>query len=416
MSSVETPVFSRPGEAADEIAGLRPAAVFAPTSAEESQSLLRETARDGLRLVFAGGRTDIELGAPPAALDAVVETRRLARILEYAPSDQIVVAESGVTLKALQDTLAPRGQRLALDPPAPERATVGGVVAANAFGPSRHRYGSVRDLLIGIDFVRADGVPARGGGKVVKNVAGFDLPKLMTGSLGTLGFITSATFRLHPLPETVATVVSHACSPSRVRALVCAIRAAALEPAAIAAIGGVNGLFDVGIRVEGFRAGMFDQRDRVASLAAAAGDRVELPDGPAAEAFWAAHDSARSAGTVRARLSAPPADFEAAASRDLGGVSSTLDDLRQVWYPALGLGFLSGRPADPAAAGAALAEARRALEARGGSLVLALAPPGVRRVLDAWGTPPPSLGLMRAVKDRMDPERRLASGRFVGGI
>ena len=126
-------------------------------------------------------------------------TERLERIVEHAPLDQIVIVEAGVRLASLQDALARSGQMLALDPPWAGRATIGGLVATNAFGPRRTRYGSIRDLIIGISIVRADGTEARGGGKVVKNVAGFDVPKLMVGSLGTLGLIATVNFRLHPL-------------------------------------------------------------------------------------------------------------------------------------------------------------------------------------------------------------------------
>ena len=191
----------------DAILGVQPSVVFEPESIEEAVEVMRETGRDGKSLAVVGGGTDLELGTPPSRLDVVVRTRRLARVIEHAPSDQIVIAQAGMTLSALQQTLAPHGQQLALDPPLPERATVGGIVAANAFGPRRARYGSVRDLIIGISLVRADGTLARGGGKVVKNVAGFDLPKLLVGSLGTLGMIVSATFRLHPLPEDTATLL-----------------------------------------------------------------------------------------------------------------------------------------------------------------------------------------------------------------
>src|SRR5262249_7892182 len=154
-----------------------------------------------------GGGTDLGLGAPPARLDAVLATSGLDRVVEHAPSDQIVVVEAGRTLGQLQSVLAEHGQRLALDPAMPGKKTIGGIVAADAFGPRRARFGSVRDLIIGVSFVRADGAAARGGGKVVKNVAGFDLPKLFVGSLGTLGLITTATFRLHPLPEEEVSVL-----------------------------------------------------------------------------------------------------------------------------------------------------------------------------------------------------------------
>ena len=188
----------------------RPGAVREPGDGRGGRRGPRERgARPQERLLFVGGGTDLDLGAPPERLDVLLRTRRLDRIVEHAPSDQIAVVEAGVTAgRARPARSAPRGQRLALDPPLPERATVGGIVAANAFGPRRARYGSVRDLIIGVTIVRADGVVAHGGGKVVKNVAGFDLPKLMVGSLGTLGLIATATFRLHPLPEESATLLA----------------------------------------------------------------------------------------------------------------------------------------------------------------------------------------------------------------
>ena len=158
-------------EPGDVIVGMRPSTAVEPASVAEAAETMRALAVDRLAVAFVGGGTDLELGAAPARLDVVLRTRRLARIREHAPSDQIVAVEGGMTVAALQRAVAPHGQRLALDPPDPERATVGGVVAANAFGPRRTRHGAVRDLVIGVTLVRADGVVAHGGGKVVKNTA-----------------------------------------------------------------------------------------------------------------------------------------------------------------------------------------------------------------------------------------------------
>ena len=194
-------VRALPGTGADALLGVQPARVFRPLSLEEAADAVRQGAEEGLRLAFVGGGTELELGAPPRALDAVISTQGLGRVLEYAPLDQIVTVEAGVTVATLQALLREKGHMLALDPPWADRATLGGVVATNAFGPRRTRYGGVRDLIIGVTLIRADGTRARGGGKVVKNVAGFDLPKLMVGSLGSLGLISTVTFRLHPLPE-----------------------------------------------------------------------------------------------------------------------------------------------------------------------------------------------------------------------
>jgi glycolate oxidase FAD binding subunit len=417
VTAVATAVRSRPGGEADEVLGLRPAAVFAPETVGAAAAVVEQSDRDGLRLVFAGGRTKMTLGAPPRALDAVVETGRLSRILEHAPSDQIVVVESGVTLAALQGALAAAGQRLAIDPPEPGRATVGGIVAANAFGPLRHRYGSVRDLLIGISFVRADGTIAKGGGKVVKNVAGFDLPKLMAGSLGTLGLIATATFRLHPRPEVEAAVLVHGLAPRKLRRFAARLREASLEPASVVALsnGRLESL-DVLVRFEGFEAGASEQRARCEALGAEDGGECEIPDAAATQGFCAAHDAARVAGPLRAKIAAPRSAIDALSEHLLPPLFGSLNGPRFAWYPGPGLGFVSGAPEDAAGSCAALVSLREGLERLGGSLVLEAAPPGVRERVDVWGTPPAAISVMRSLKQRFDPGGRLAPGRFVGGI
>lgn len=156
----------RPAQAGDAILGVLPRSVVEPATLEEAAEAMKGFARDRLHVAFVGGGTELGVGAPPARLDVVLRTGKLARIVEHSPSDQIVVAEAGLPLASLQRTLAAHGQRLALDPPLPELATVGGLVAANAFGPRRTRYGTARDLIIGLSLVRADGTSARGGGKV----------------------------------------------------------------------------------------------------------------------------------------------------------------------------------------------------------------------------------------------------------
>jgi glycolate oxidase FAD binding subunit len=411
-------VASRPGGPADEILGMRPAAVFAPESVAEAAAVLERSDRDGLRLIFSGGRTMMSLGARPRALDAVVETRGLSRIVEHAPSDQIAVVEAGVPLATLQEVLSKEGQRLAADPPRPDLATIGGIVASNAFGPLRHRYGSVRDLLIGITFVRADGTVASGGGKVVKNVAGFDLPKLMTGSLGTLGLISSATFRLHPLPEIEAIVLVRGLSAEGVRRFSARLKEASLEPASVIALGGGGGMdhFDVEVRFEGFEAGASEQRARCQVLGGEAGGECGVPDPDTARSFRAAHDAVRTARDLRARIAAPRSAIETVSADLLPPLAGTLAAPAFAWYPGLGVGFVSGSPADFEAAGAALLSARAALERLGGSLVLEAAPPEIRDRVDVWGSPPSSIAVMRALKERFDPAGRLSPGRFVGGI
>jgi glycolate oxidase FAD binding subunit len=415
---------ARPGEDRDAVLGVHPKLVFSPESPEEAAALLAETAQAAMRLAFIGGGTEIELGSEPSGIEAVVRTERLARIVEHAPSDQIAVVEAGVTLAALQRTAGAHGQRLALDAPWPERATLGGLIASNAFGPLRARYGSIRDLIIGVSIVRADGTPSRGGGKVVKNVAGFDLPKLMVGSLGTLGLITTATFRLHPLPESAATVLLPRRAPGEIRALRGEIQGAQLEPASVVAVspegGASNGarlLLDVAVTFEGFKAGVDQQRDRFTALVLHSGAaRCEVLDSAAAQGFRARHDRARAQGAFRARLAAPVSAFTTVAADALAPLSEVLASPALVWYPTLGLGFLGGDPGPAEAVAPAIAAARRSLAGLGGSLVLQTAPAAVRALADVWGATPSSWPLLQAMKARLDPERRLAPGRFVGGL
>ena len=409
--------FSRPAADGDAILGVRPATVYEPSTVEEAAEVVRQSALGGETLAFVGGGTDLELGTPPARLDAVVRTGRLARVVEHAPSDQIVVAQAGLTLGELQRTLASHRQRLALDPPRPDRATVGGIIAANAFGPRRARFGSVRDLIIGVSFVRADGALARGGGKVVKNVAGFDLPKLMVGSLGTLGLITTATFRLHPLPEEEITLLLPGRTGAGLRSLVRGMKQAQLEPTSVVAAWNKADRFDVAVRFEGFRAGVAEQCERLAGLVLGeAGSACETLDEPAARAFWSRHDELRSVAPLRAKLAALPAQIEPIAADILPGLLAALPNPGFLWYATLGLGFLAGSPADTDSAAGAILTARQRVAGLGGTLILQAAPSAIRERLDVWGPPPPSLSLLQSVKNRLDPQARLSPGRFVGGI
>lgn len=409
-----------PGRAAtetDAILGVRPEMVYEPATVGEAAEIVAVSASGGRSLAFVGGGTQLELGGRPERLDAVVRTGRLDRIIEHAASDQIVIVEAGVPLASLQRALGAHGQRLALDPPLPERATIGGLVAANAFGPRRARYGSVRDLIIGVSIVRADGTVARGGGKVVKNVAGFDLPKLMVGSLGTLGLIATATFRVHPLPEESITLHLPGRSARQVRALVARLREAQLEPASVVATFRPGGSFDFAVRFEGFGKGVAEQRERFSALVVGeTGVACEALDEAAQSSLWARHDALRTVPAFRAKVAALPTGIESLAAESLPPLLDALDSPGWIWYATLGLGFVTGEPRSVEAVAAAVLSARAHLSLSGGTLVLQAAPAGVRERVPVWGAPPAAIDLMKSVKDRLDPSRRLAPGRFVGGI
>jgi glycolate oxidase FAD binding subunit len=409
----------RPAAAPDAVLGVAPRLALEPASVDEAAEAMRALARDRLAVTFVGGGTDLGLGAPPARLDAVVHTRRLDRVREHAPSDQIVAVEAGMTVAALQRHLAPHGQRLALDPPDPERVTVGGALAANAFGPRRARYGGIRDLVIGITVIRADGVVARGGGKVVKNVAGFDLPRLFCGSLGALGLVAEVVFRLHPLPEASTTAVLAAPDAAAVRAAWRAAFEAGLEPAAVAALPDGRGGWRLAIRLEGFGPGVGEQRERLGALAAARGLRLLAAglSGPEEAALWAEHDRLRTLGDVQVKATFAPAGLAAAAAAVLG-IAGALQGGAAVLHPATGIAFAAGTLRGEAGAVAGAVEAARGVLAPlgNGAAVVTAAPAALRAVLEPWGPPPPGLEIMRRLKAELDPDGRLAPGRMPGGI
>jgi glycolate oxidase FAD binding subunit len=299
------------------------------------------------------------------------------------------------------------------------------VAAANASGPRRLRYGTIRDLLIGITVVLADGTVARAGGKVVKNVAGYDLAKLFCGSLGTLGMAAEVIFRLHPVPAAAAVVTLGVEGPEQAGEATRRLRGTTLEPSAVELTvdefgwpGRLTVLF------EGIRPG-------VEAQAAAAAELL----GPLGEAAVAGPGQTEAALSQLGALPFEKAEYALKATfppAELAGVLTDLAGMGRRWsggpvsaHAATGVLWLASAaregdlPADSPAFGwavTAITEARERLDARGGSLVLVKASPELKRAVDVWGPPGDAIGLMRRVKERFDPGRRLSPGRFVGGI
>src|SRR5438309_1346326 len=193
--------YVRAATAADAVVGAQPKLVIEPGTERELVNVLLLSNYAGLAVIPRGGGTKLGWGNSPASADLILSTVRMTEIIEHAWADLTVTVEAGCTIQRLQETLAQHGQRLALDSLWPEKATVGGVLSTNDSGALRLRFGALRDLIIGVTVALPDGTLATSGGKVVKNVAGYDLPKLVTGALGTLGVITRAVFRVHPLPR-----------------------------------------------------------------------------------------------------------------------------------------------------------------------------------------------------------------------
>jgi glycolate oxidase FAD binding subunit len=382
----------------DAIAGVPARYVATPDSTDEAAAVLRAAADRDLVVVVRGAGTKRDWAAPPRRLDLIVDTRRLAGVVEHAAGDLIVVVRAGTTVAELADKLAPAGQQLALDAPMPG-ASVGGTVAVGTSGPRRMLYGTARDLLIGVTVVRPDGVVAKAGGKVVKNVAGYDLGKLYTGSLGTLGIITEAVFRLHPLPEACRWISALAADATRAAAAIAAIRASQHDPVALE----VNrpargGPMTIGVAVEGVAGGISPRAAALATLLGeAAGAPTTVSEGP--PDWWG-----QPLPSPHATVTCEPtglADLLACAPGAIRG--------------SAGAGVLAVGLRDDDRLGDELAQLRAIAARHGGSAVLRYAPPHRKAAMDVWG-PVPALGLMRRLKEQFDPEYRLSPGRFVGGI
>ncbi|MEZ7129975.1 FAD-binding oxidoreductase [Nonomuraea sp. AD125B] len=373
----------------DAVGGVLPRWVALPENVEEVAAVLRACAERDLAVVPAGGGTKLHWGAPPERCDVRLDLSRLDKVLEHAAGDLVVRAQAGVTMGALAAALADEGQELAVD--APEDATVGGTLATGAAGPRAFRYGTPRDLLIGVTVVLADGTIARSGGKVVKNVAGYDLGKLFTGSYGTLGVIAEATFRLHPLPAArrwVCAEVEAADLPG----IAAALAASQAEPSAAEVERPEPDARPVlAVLAEGAAA-----ESRAAALRELVGGG-EISDAP--PPWW---------GLVPRDETLVEARFPAT------GLAAVLEAAERAGLALRG-SVLSGRvllvPAEPVEA-EVLAGLRRRVEAGGGRVNVLAAP---RAGLDRWGQVS-ALPLMRRVKERFDPGRRMSPGRFVGGI
>jgi glycolate oxidase FAD binding subunit len=399
-----TGVALRDAGPGDAVAGVVPRWVAAPASTEEVAAVLRAAAGHGLAVVPAGGGTKLGWGGPPERCALLLDTRRLDRIVEHVAGDLIVRVQAGLRADALAAALAPARQELALDVP-PGGATIGGVLATGAAGPRRLRHGTGRDLLIGITVVLADGTIARSGGKVVKNVAGYDLGKLFTGSFGTLGVITEANFRLHPLPATRAFVTATVASPATSAGLAAAgaVAGSQLDPSAVEIdLPGAHGPATLAVLIEGVAA---EER------AKAAGELLGTTAPPTAvPPTWWGLPPAEDPGYLL-ELRVPPA----AAGTALEAVAEAAGPLPvRIRGSAASAVLRLALPADaPATAvGAFVAGVRAAVARDGGRLVVWTTPP--ETILpDRWG-PVGSAGLMRRVKERFDPEGRMAPGRVPG--
>lgn len=395
---------ARPAAEDDAVDGVRPRWVASPGGTDEASRVLTIAAENGLRVVPRGSGGKLRWGLPPDGVDLVVDTKRLRTVVDHAAGDLVVVTQSGVRLADLRERLAEADQRLALDE-VTEDATVGGAIAASTSGPLRLLYGTVRDLLIGITVVRADGVVSKSGGRVVKNVAGYDLGKLYTGSFGTLGLVTEAVFRLHPRPAARAFVTASVGSAEAAHRCVQEIVHSQLVACAVEVEREGDGPMTVVAAFEGVERGV---RQRVDGALRLLGNGATTSDAP--PAWWGRLPAAR--GDVLLKVGVPITAL--APVLDVVAARAPEATVRgSAGAGALYVGLDAAT--DPSTVAALVSALREEASPGGGSVVVLHAPVRVRAALDVWG-PVPGLALMRRLKDEFDPDHRLAPGRFVGGI
>ena len=382
--------------------------VIEPADAADVAAKLKWANAEGLAIAVRGAGTKQDWGAPASRADVVLSTLRLNAPVDHVAGDLVATVPAGAALDAVNDALRLEKQWLPLDPGVSHLATIGGVIATNDSGPRRHRYGTPRDLIIGIEIALADGRTAKAGGRVVKNVAGYDLSKLLCGSLGSLAVITSATFKLSPVAPASYTVVATVADAASLGALALALAAAPLSPSTIEIQSPPHRLL---IRFETSPHSAEQQTAAAIRVCAALGAATETLSGEAEAGAWRAHERhVPSAGGTVVKLAIRPTDVadmlvrvESLAARH--GVESAV-----VGRAALGVIFvrLGG---DLSQLSAIVTDLRREAVARHGSAVLLSAPPDLKAQLGAWGPIGDAAPIMRAVKTQFDPRGTLNPGR-----
>ena len=413
------------------IDGIDPQAVVLPASTHEIQEVLDYASDNGLSVIPAGSGTKLGIGNPPEGVDLVLSTSRLDQVLEYEPADLTVTVEAGIQLAVLQAKLAEHGQYLPLDPPYADRCTIGGITATNASGPSRLQYGAARDRVLGMRVVQSSGTVVKSGGKVVKNVAGYDLNKLYLGSYGTLGVITEVSLKLQPLPEIERTILVTFADIGEAVNVASEISGSQLLPTFLNLF--VNGapLTEspepcLIIGLDGPPETVEWQIDAVKTIAQQNGAiSVGVYEGQRQQelrkAMCVFPESESPASAVISRANLRMTDIGDFINTTLEVSESTPWQVRAMGLMGNGVVYVSFSdfpdsdvPVQHLAD--TVANLRDAAANVGGNLIVESAPTGLKRQIDVWGPVGRSFDLMKAIKTKLDPIGLLNVGRFVGGI
>lgn len=388
-----------------------------PNSVEALSETVRQCAADRLPFAPIGSGSKFSWGNG-LALDALmlVSTAKLDQVIDHAVGDLTVTVQAGIKFGELQTQLKKAGQFVAIDPSYEDRATVGGIVATGDSGALRHRYNSVRDMVLGVELVRSDGERVKAGGRVVKNVAGYDLMKLLTGSYGTLGIMTQVTLRLYPLQESSQTVFLSG-EASAVARVMQALLNSGLTPTAIdllsatvcepldlsAAMGLSMGLL---VRFQGLAESVTEQVKRLMAL----GQSQELTTAvPLAEdQLWQCLGQVLTREASADRVLCKWAVRSAETVATLSYLQENFPDASARFHVGGGLGQVQF----PSVTAAELLGVRSFVEARGGFLTVLEAPDELKASLDVWGYQGNGLGWMRSIKQRFDPQGLLSPGRL----
>ena len=401
----------RLGTPADSVEGVVPRVVVEPASGEAVGAVLAWASSEKLCVLVRGSGTKLGWGPAPRQVDVLISTRRLNAVVAHRHGDLTATVEAGATLGDVNRLLAQHRQWIPLDPLSAERATIGGLVATNDSGPRRHRYGAPRDLIIGIEFARADGRLAKGGGIVVKNVAGYDLPRLLTGSFGSLGVIVNATFKLYPLTAASRTLVVEPANPSDLGALALKLAASHLTPTALEFATHPLRLI---IRFESIEASVIQQSETASKLIAETGCQARVLSESAEAEHWQNHgllpEDDRGA---LVKVSVLPAEL----AETLSLIERLAGKRGYVAAGRAGAGVFLVRIAEDVQLQKRVIDGLRdALQIGQGSAVLVKGSPELRTHVDVWGPMGDGLAVMKAVKQQFDPAGILAPGRGPGGL